>query len=155
MPTKFPGDSIFFSCDTIYWTIGLKPIFNSIYNGSIRIISSKDFTPELQLAIIKKYSVSILPNTPFLMGACLKSGLINKVNLSSVKQIIFYGWKLPTALANDTKQYFPNADIQVLYGMTEMGKIPTGSIRMHANGNANAGQLRYDCMAKITDDDGY
>lgn len=152
MPSKFQEDSIFFSCDTIYWTIGLKPIFHSIYNGSMRIISSKDFTPELQLTIIEKYNVSVLSNTPFVMGACLKSDLIHKVNLSSVKKIIFYGGKLPKTLAIDIKHYFPNADVQSLYGMTEMGRISTGIVDIHANGNV--GQLYYGCAVKIVDEDG-
>lgn len=93
---------------------------NSIYHGGVRVITSKPFTPELQLSIIEKYNVTILYNTPFIMAACLKSDSIRKLNVSSVKRIVFYGSKLPNTLVADINQRFPNADFLVMYGLTEV-----------------------------------
>lgn len=152
-PVKCDVNCIMFSCDTIYWTVGCRPIFNSIYNGVIRIVSSKPFMPAVQLAIIGKYKVTDLYNTPFIMTACLKSDAIQEVDLSSVKRIVFYGGKLPYTLVTDIKRYFPQAEQINDYGLTELGQVSLASIDMD-RGKVNGGQLYYGCSVKIVDDDG-
>lgn len=153
MPVKCHPDSILFSCDTIYWTIGCRPIFNSIYNGVVRIVSSAPFSPAVQLAIIDKYKVTDLLNTPFIMTACLKSDAIQKANLSSVKRIVFYGGKLPYTLVTDIKRYFSNAEQINDYGLTEVGQVSLGCVDIE-HGKIDGGQLCYRCAVKIIDDDG-
>lgn len=156
-------DCVIFSCDSIYWNVGFKPIVNSIYHGAVRIISSKPFSPELQLRIIDKYKITVLFNTPYIIAACLKSAWIHKYDLSSVKRIYFYGAKLPNTLVPDINHYLPNADLVVIYGLTEAGLVSANSLNAptQAHGhfqtnniNVNGGQLFNGCSVKIIDDTG-
>lgn len=151
MPKKFDANTVLFSCDTIYWTVGCRPIFNSIYNGFVRILSSKAFAPDLQLEIIEKYKVTNLSNTPFILTACLKNDAIQKANLSSVKRILCYGGILPHTLVTDIKRHFPNAELVNLYGLTETGEVSMGNVD---DCNVSCGKLCKNCTVKIIDDDG-
>lgn len=136
---------------------------NSIYHGAVRIISSKPFAPELQLRIIDKYKVTVLFNTPSIIAACIKSDCIRKYDLSSVKRIYFYGAKLPNTLVPDINHYFPNADLDVVYGLTEAGLVSSNLLNAPTraqthfqanNMNINGGQLFNGCSVKIIDDAG-
>lgn len=158
-------DCVLFSCDSIYWNVGFKPIVNSIYHAAVRIITSKPFSPELQLRIIDKYKVTVLFNTPFIMAACLKSDGIRKYDLSSVKRIYFYGAKLPNTLVSDINHYFPNAELTIIYGLTEAGLVSANLVNAPSqaqtqakakahNTNVNGGQLFNGCSVKIIDDSG-
>lgn len=150
-------DCVLFSCDAIYWSVGFKPIMNSIYHGVVRIISSKPFTPELQLKIIEKYKVTTLFNTPSIMAACLKSDFIRKLDFSSVKRIIFYGSKVPNTLFDDIVHYFSNANLLIMYGLTEIGIITQNFVDPHGQYpiiNINGGQLFEGCTTKIIDESG-
>lgn len=148
-------DCVLFSCDTIYWTVGFKPIMNAIYHGGTRIITSEPFTPALQLRMIEKYQVTILYNTPFIMAACVKSDSIHKFNVSSVKRIIFYGSKVPNPLIADIHQHFPNSDLYICYGLTEAGMVTTRTVdAQHHNANVNVGHLFPGCTVKIVDNCG-
>lgn len=154
---KLVEDGVLFSCDAIYWSVGFKPIMNSIYHGVVRIISSQPFTPELQLSIIEKHKVTVLFNTPFIMAACIKSDCIGKYDLLSVKRIIFYGSKVPNTLFADIKQHFSNADLLIMYGLTEVGLISQNFVRPQDHNytaNINGGQLFEGCTVKIIDDSG-
>lgn len=89
------------------------------------------------------------------MVACLKNEQIHKTDLSSVKQINFYGGKVPTNIVASINYHFPNAILLECYGMTEIGVITLSYINDDADGLAtHNGQLYYDYTAKIIDDDG-
>lgn len=145
-------DGVALSFDSIYWTVGIAPIKMCAESGMIRIITSRPFSPELQLHLIEKYNVSILMNPPFNMVACLKTDLIDKVNTASVKQILFYGSKLDNNLIADVKRHFPNALFISGYGMTEVGVISTTVFDSKLA--VNAGQLCHGFIAKIVDCEG-
>lgn len=150
---KLDANAVFLSFETIYWTVGCRQIFNSIYNGAVRVITSEEFTPLSQLAMIEKYKVTNLFSTPSDMTACLKSDTIHTTNLSSVKRIVFYGGKVPAILITDIKRYFPNAELFSVYGLTELGPILKFRIDID-RGKIDCGQLYYGCAVKIVDDDG-
>lgn len=151
MPLKLDENTVLFSCDIIYWTIGCRPIFHAIYNGVVRVITSRPFTPELQLEIIEKYNVTDLYNTPFVLTACIKSDAIQKANLSSVKRIVSYGGVMPQTLITDIKRSFPNGELLNLYGLTEIGAI---SMEIVNGGNVGGGKLVSNCTIEIIDDNG-
>lgn len=151
MPLKHDANTVFFSCDIIYWTIGCRPIFHTIYNGVTRIITSRPFTPELQLEIAEKYKVTDLYNTPFVLTACIKSDAIRTANLSSVKRIVSYGGVLPQTLITDVKRSFPNARLLNLYGLTETGAISKEVVNV---GNVGGGILHSNRTIKIVDGEG-
>lgn len=113
IPFKYDVDGVMFCIDSIYWTVGVKQIIESVYNGVTRIITTKPFSPELYFQLIEKYKISILTNTPFHMVTCLKNARIHKTDLSSVKLIMFYGGKLAGNVVPEIEHHFPNAELMV------------------------------------------
>lgn len=113
IPFKYDVDGVTFCFDSIYWTVGVKQIIESIYNGVARVITTKPFTPENFFDLVEKYKVTILTNTPFHMVTCLKNPKIHKADLSSVKLIMFYGGKLADNIVPDIRYHFPNAELMV------------------------------------------
>lgn len=136
-----------------YSQVGLNPIVDSIYNGTVRIITLQSPSPELQLTIIDKYKVTDLSNLPLITATCIKSDLINCVDLSSVRHIIFYGSNLPPTLIADIERHFPNADLLTFYGLTELGAVTSRFVSSRSV-DKNAGKLFYGCTVKIIDDNG-
>lgn len=154
MPFQYDENSVLFCFHTIFWLVGVRQIIDSVYNGSTRIITSQQCTPEVYLKLIKKYRVNVLTNTPFHMIPCLKSDLIRTIDFSYVKQINFYGGKLSDNTIADLIHYFPNATIMVCYGMTEIGMI---SLNYHNDGGVHEhihNKLYYGFTAKICDENG-
>lgn len=133
--------------DSIFWTVGIRPIIDCIYNGAKRIITKKPFSPELQLHLIEKYNVNVLYIPPFNLVPCIKNDMIHKVDLSSVKTIYFYGGETLPTLISAVNHYMPSAHSVPWYGMTEVGRIAF-------QGNDCGKHLVNGCTAKIVDEDG-
>lgn len=153
IPIIYEPNSIILCFHSVYWLVGIKQIIESIYNGATRIITKHSYSPELYFKLVEKYRVTVITNTPFLMVGCLKNAKIHKTDLSSVKQINFYGGKVPHTIVTDIKHHFPNAILLECYGMTEIGVITLSYI--NDGGLTHNGQLYYDYTAKIIDDDGH
>lgn len=128
----------------------MKPIIDTIASGATRIITTKPFTPETPLQLIDKYKVTILPIATFDLIACLKTDLIPKVNLASVKLIHFFGSKMPNNLVAEVFRYFPNASLLSLYGMTEIGLVSVNTFNKNVEID-DGSELTSDCIAKIVD----
>lgn len=146
-------DSVIFSDEIIYWSIGVKPIINSIHTGAKRIITTRPFSPQFLLNLIEQYKINILYVATFSLILCLKNEMIDKTDLSSVKTLIFYGSKFPSSLSLKLKRYFFNAKECVsVYGMTEIGRI--GMSYIDANGNRSGEKMYNGRQAKIVDENG-
>lgn len=113
IPFKYDVEGPMFCFDSIYWTVGVKQIIESLHNGVTRIITTKPFTPENYFHLVEKYKISIIAQTPFHMMTCLKNAEIHKADLSCVKSIMFYGGKLAENIVPDIKYHFPNAELMV------------------------------------------
>lgn len=113
IPFKYDVDGVMFGSDSIYWTVGVKQIIESVYNGVARVITTKPFTAENVFNIVEKYKVTIIINTPFNMLTCLKNPKVHKANLSSVKLIMFYGGKLAENIVPDIRYHYSNAELMV------------------------------------------
>lgn len=89
--------------------------------GGTRIITREEFTPEMQLRIIEEYNATIVENQSFYILEMLKSGLLPKANLTSVKSLFAGGFKVPDSIMNEFNQYLPNGSVCNAYGITEIG----------------------------------
>lgn len=150
--TKFDSSSVVFCYESIFWTISVKPIIDSIFNGATRVITKKEYTPALPLKIIDKYKVNILSVATYDLVACLKVNHIQTFNLSSVTQIFIYGSKMPNNLWSQVFQYFPNAKLSSFYGMTEIGVISLQIL--DAQHIENGSYLVNGFVAKVVDRNG-
>lgn len=153
-PSIHPPGSILLTFESIYSTAGIYPLVSSMQSahGVARVITSNSFSPDLQLKLIEKYQVTYLGNTPLYLVACLKHDSIQQRDLSSVRDITLYGYKIPSTLIVEAAQYFPNAKITSLYAMSEIG--PITHIILNANSTPNCGLICPGTTVKIIDDGG-
>lgn len=89
--------------------------------GGTRIITTEEFSPEMQLRIIEQQQATIVENQSFYLLEILKSGLLPHANLSSVKSLFAGGFKVPDAIMDEFNQYLPNGSVCNAYGLTEIG----------------------------------
>lgn len=146
----YDSNNIMYCPDDIYWIIGMIQLFDCIYSGATHIITTS-FTPETPLQLINKFKVTILPIAAYDLISCLKTDAIQAVDLSSVREIIVYGSHLPHDSINQVNQYFHNAKIVELYGMTEFGLISSCN---HKESKDVGGIFADGFTIKIIDDSG-
>lgn len=147
------ADGVVLSFSSIYWLTGLISIVMGTAGGSTRIITSKRFTPELQFHIIDKYRVTVINNLAYYLILMVKSGLLPKVHLSSVKTLISTGFKIPFAVLDEVNKHLPNGSVSNAYGLTELGD----SIAIDYpkfSGSETAGRFVSGYTVKISDDKG-
>lgn len=147
------ADGVVLSFSSIYWLTGLILIVMGTAGGSTRIITSKHFTPELQFHIIEKYKVTVINNLSYYLILMAKSGLLPKVNLSSVKTLISTGFKIPFAVLNEVNKHLPNGSVSNAYGLTEVGDSVSIDYPQFS-GSETAGRFVNGYSVKITDDKG-
>lgn len=150
-PFIYDKHSVILGFHSIYWSVGIKLIIDGIYNAATRIITAKPYSAEFHLELIEKYRVNISFGSPFHMVACLKNDKINKMNLSSVKNLLFHGSKVASSLVAELNHYFPNATLVSNYGMTEIGHISECYHNVQENIGGN--EVSDGCLVKIVDDD--
>lgn len=86
-------------------------------SGTTRIITTENFSVEMQLRIIEKYKVTIVEDSAYDMVLMLKSGLLPTTDLSSVKHYFAGGCKVPLSVVQEFNSYMPNGSVNVGYGL--------------------------------------
>ena len=86
--------------------------------GSTNVLMSL-FTPELYADRIINAKPSILFSAPAHVAASIKAGLLDDVDLSSLKEVIIAGSVCPPEVAADLERRMPNGRSGQLFGMTE------------------------------------
>jgi acyl-CoA synthetase (AMP-forming)/AMP-acid ligase II len=86
--------------------------------GSTNILMSL-FTPELYTDRLINAKPSILFSAPAHVAASIKAGLLDDVDLSSLKEVIIAGSVCPPEVAADLERRMPNGRSGQLFGMTE------------------------------------
>jgi len=110
----------------------LPPMFHSadlvktIYmlNGAANVYLPR-FEPELLLQTIEDYRVTFVLMVPTIIMRVLESGLVNKYDLSSLKQIIYGASPMSAAWIKKTFETFPGVEIAQGYGLTETAPLLT------------------------------
>lgn len=150
---KYEPGIISLDLHSIYWTVGIFIVMESIYNGCTRVISAKSMTAQRQLQLIEKYKVNILNPTPGNLVHWVKYEGISEMDLSSVKYILVHGGKSSMNFIPDVKRYFPHACIHEYFGITEVGLISIASL-YDPNANAVGHRITSNNTVSIVDDDG-
>lgn len=110
----------------------LPPMFHSaelvktIYmlNGAANVYLDR-FEPDLLLQTIQDYRVTFVLMVPTIIMTILASGLVDKYDLSSLKQIIYGASPLPPENIKKTFESFPGVHIAQGYGLTETAPLLT------------------------------
>lgn len=146
------ANGMFYNPCPIYWFSGIYSILIFTVNGSTRIITSKPFSPELQMRIIKDYNITILVNNSYEILLLLKSGLVSKEALANIKHVIGGGCKVPFSILEEFNSYLTNGNVNIDYGSTEIGAIAFDFPKF--SGKDTVGKLINGLTIKIVDDHG-
>lgn len=137
---------------------GLGTLFRSILYGATRIITSEQFTPDLQFRLIEKYKVTFTFNTPIEIALMVKSDNFHQVNLTSLKYAFVSGGPIPLRIKSVFNEHLPNGNIHTGYELSDLGSFmaidfpasPSSTLRV----DTVVGRLGNGCSVKIIDDRG-
>lgn len=145
-------NGVIYNPATLSWYPGILSLIVGTVCGSTRIITDEEFSIELQLRLISQYKVTFIDNLPVDLIDMLKSGLLPESDLSSLRNVIVGGYKIPLSFLEEFNSYLPNGNVHNLYGLTETGTIsldfPTFS------GRDTVGRLAFGASIKIIDKTG-
>uniref|UniRef100_A0A1L8DZ42 Putative acyl-coa synthetase n=1 Tax=Nyssomyia neivai TaxID=330878 RepID=A0A1L8DZ42_9DIPT len=144
-----PNDTMF-SFSSLYWISGYTTIFMSLFSGMIRIITTKPFTPELLITILKDYNVAIMMSAPAHAAQLVNSPALEKDSLAGLKSYMCGGSLVTKELNDKMRSYVTNGTFNIGYGMTEAGGV---SAAIMPSSKASVGTLQGACTAKIIDED--
>lgn len=146
-------DDVFLALSPITWINSFRHLLIATLNGATTIITTKGFTPELQLRLIEQYRVTCLVNLPIQLTLTLKNDSLSTTDMSSVRALFIGGNKVPLYLKTAINRKLTNGSVYTVYGLTEMaGMVATDYPKSCENDSV--GQLAAGIKAKIIDDDG-
>ncbi|XP_031624429.1 4-coumarate--CoA ligase-like 7 [Contarinia nasturtii] len=145
-------NSVILNMNSIDWITSLIALLLATFNGAKRVITEKPYTPEWQLQLIEKYKISFLITPPYQMVSNLKSGLLSKKKLSSIRLQLVCGTKVPFDALNEYNSYLTNGSAVNSYGTSEMASFLT--IDYPKSGKDTIGKLLNGLNLKIIDENG-
>ncbi|XP_059617915.1 probable 4-coumarate--CoA ligase 3 [Phlebotomus argentipes] len=146
-----PTDKMF-SFSSLYWLSGYTAMLMSIFSGVPRIMTTKPFSPELLLSIVKEYKVSMLITPPAHAAQLLNCPLLEKDSLANIRNYMCGGSLVTAELRNRIQPYLPNGLFTIGYGMTEVGGGV--SAQFLPSSKTSVGTLGAGVTAKVLDEDG-
>lgn len=145
-------DDVLLSMNSIDWITSLMVNLMATFNGAARVITTHLFSPEFQLDVIEKYKITFLITPPFHMVSLLKSGLMSKEKLQSIRMQIVGGARVPFNAFNEYNAYLVNGSAVTAYGLSEMAGFV--SLDWPRCGKDTVGKLASGFSIKIIDDSG-
>lgn len=143
-----------FSFSTLNWITGVTMLLGAIVLKFKRVITAKDFNPELLLDIIEKYKVNLLVLQPDRLNATLRCDRINQADFSGLYITMVTGKPLSSHMKKKFEEYLTEGAVLTTYGMTETAGTITSSI-YSSDKEGSTGMLVDNTKAKIVDDLGY
>lgn len=138
----------------IYWATGFHPIiFKAFDLNDTRIITDKPFSVETLKEMVEKYELTHLVVPPTHLNAILCSDFESTCNHNSLKSITVLGSIASEALRKKFSETFPEKNLTVAYGMTELLisiTLPGEYKEPYSVGSLFLANL----MMKVVDDDG-
>lgn len=147
-------DDVMLCFSPLYWVTGILVLLMGTFCGSKRIITTENFTPELQLRLIEDYKVTFLLSPPHYIALILASERVHKTDLSSIKYQLITGSKISQGVHDEwNKRLGGGNKSHAVYGLSEAGGFI--SVDYPESGkNGTIGRLVNGCSMKIVDEDG-
>lgn len=146
------SDDVGVSFSTLYWISGLTMLIIGILSSATRLITTETFSGELMLRMIEKYKVTFVLSAPHQLLLALKSPEINTRDLSSVRNWVCGGTRVPPDACIKVSEYIPNVFVNAGYGMTEIGGYLT--LNRPFIPRDTVGGVRSNSQIKIVDESG-
>lgn len=126
---------------------GVNTLLSILCNGGTAVTISER-SAEAVCQAIEDYRVEILPATPTFLNMMLISEAYRRFDLSSIQYISYGTEPMPETTLIALREVFPGVKLRQLYGLTELGILPT---KTHSD-NALKVKLGGDgCEVKIVD----
>lgn len=147
--TVCTSDDVLFCVSSLRWVSGYWILLLDTFCGAARVITTETPSAEMQIRLIEKYKVTIVLGLSYGLVALLKTGLVTKSGMSSIRHFIMGGKRVSPSIAKQFESFLVNGKVNIAYGTTEMGILTIDFI-----GVESVGQMisRYD--VKIIDEDG-
>lgn len=146
-----PADYIRCCFSTLHWYSGVITLLASIVKASTRIVTTRPFSPEYAVELIKEYGINyfVFPARQLtLLSEYLKD---RPTDLDSIRHIDIGGSLANIKHIRKLKEFLPNGNIGNFYGMTEFFGLLTR--RLDVTEKYCAGQLLTMGDVKIVDED--
>lgn len=147
------SDDVLLCFSQLYWITGVVILICGTLFGATRIITTEKFSCELAFRLIPQYSITYVLNAVYQMVSMLKHEAVAQANLRSLKNYCVGGAKVPFGLLGEFNKHFPDGESHIIIGMTETAGI-YGSVPAKNCIKDTVGQLSYDVVAKIVDENG-
>lgn len=146
------ANGVVYTPTPLHWIVGILALLLGTVYGSKRIITCEEFSAEMQLRLITKYKVTFLDNVPYDLIEMLKSGLLPKTDLSSIRHVVVGGYKVPLTILEEFNSYLPNGEVHNMYGLSETGGTSVDFPKF--SGKDCVGKLTFGVKVKIIDEMG-
>lgn len=155
MSNLLMGDSsdVFLCFSPLYWITGVWILIKGTLVGANRIITTKSFSPELQLRIMKQYNVSFIYSCTFHLIRMMKYDAFLRTELPSMKYQLVGGDKLPLDIKIKMNRHLPNAKVYNDYGTSEIG-LASNEYPESSDTRDTIGRIPSGICAKVIDEHG-
>lgn len=148
------SDDVILCYSPLFWLSGLLTLLSGTIRGAMRIITTENFSPELQFRMVEDYKVTFILSPPYHVGLSLKSDRLKSADLSSVVFQLVGGSKVPTEMPEQWSKYLKNGNsVSAAYGFSEAGGIITLDYPRSGK-KGSIGNLCPGLIVKIIDDKG-
>lgn len=120
------------------------------FYGATRIITTEKFAPELIIRLIPQYNISFVMSAASHVISMQKCPSIDSVDFSSIRHYFCSGNRIPVDLPAKANRYFPNGDLIICMGLTEVcGAFSNAFLKICDA--TSVGQLSHNVTVKIGD----
>lgn len=120
-----PSKSLIFS--PVYWATGFYPhVLKAFKPNDMHVMSNKSFTVGALAEIVEKYQLTHLTVPPMQLISILQSNFSKTCNHESLKTIICIGSLVSESLRKKFHETFPDKNMSIGYGMTEISVCMSG-----------------------------
>ncbi|KAB0804141.1 hypothetical protein PPYR_01111 [Photinus pyralis] len=141
-------DDVILSVLPFFHIYGLL-ICTSAIMTSVKVVVISSFKPDIFLDSIQNLKGTQLFLVPPLLQFLLKSPLVNKYDISSVKSIVVGAAPIGNDLYKEFQNRFKDITVRQVYGSTECGGLV--SIQNYTDHTENVGSLIFGFKGKIVD----
>jgi long-chain acyl-CoA synthetase len=103
---------------------GINTLLSVLCNGGVAI-TTRHRSAEAICELVERHQIELLPATPTFLNMLLISEAYRRHDLSSVKYISFGTESMPPSTLEALQRTFPGVKFRQLYGMTELGILPS------------------------------
>jgi acyl-coenzyme A synthetase/AMP-(fatty) acid ligase len=126
---------------------GINTLLSVLCNGGVAV-TTRQRSAEAICELVERHRIELLPATPTFLNMLLISEAYKRHDLSSLKFMSFGTEAMPESTLEALQQTFPDVKFRQLYGMTELGILPS---RTHEEDGLRLKLGGDGCEVKVVD----